>query len=63
MILIIDILKERKASTFDDISEMINIPRRTLVRYIEQLKKDKKIKRKGGRKNGHWVTSFLTFAV
>ena len=54
MLLIIEILKERKASTIDDISQMLNIPRRTLVRSIEQLKKDNKIVRKGGRKNGHW---------
>ena len=39
MLLIIGILKERKAITIDDISEMLNIPRRTVVRYIEQLKK------------------------
>ena len=54
MLLIICILKERKAITIDDISEMLNIPRRTVVRYIEQLKKNNKIVRKGGRKGGHW---------
>ena len=54
MLLITEILKESKTSTIDDISQLLNIPRRTIVRYIEQLKKDNKIVRKGGRKSGHW---------
>ncbi len=54
MLLIKEVLKERKVGTIDDISEMLNIPRRTLVRYIEQMKKDNIIVRRGGRKSGHW---------
>ena len=54
MVLIIEILNERRNSTIDDISELLNIPRRTVVRYFEKLKKDNRIKRTGGRKDGYW---------
>jgi ATP-dependent DNA helicase RecG len=51
---IIVILKKNKTSTIDDLSKILNIPRRTVLRDIEQLKKDNIIKRKGSRKEGYW---------
>ncbi len=54
MDLIIDLLKESKHVTIDNISKMLNIPRRTIVRYLEKLKNDNVIQRTGSKKDGYW---------
>ena len=41
--------------TIDELSTKINVDRRTILRKIEQLKKENKLERKGGRKDGKWI--------
>ena len=41
--------------TIDELSTKINVDRRTILRKIELLKKENKLKREGGRKDGKWI--------
>ena len=51
---IIDALRSEPSATMDSLSNTLGIPRRTLVRYMNRLQEDNKIKRVGGRRFGHW---------
>lgn len=51
---IIDALRAEPSATMDTLSNTLGIPRRTLVRYMNRLQEDNKIKRVGGRRYGHW---------
>ena len=51
---IIDALRSEPSATMDNLSNTLGIPRRTLVRYMNRLQEDNKIKRVGGRRYGHW---------
>ena len=51
---IIDALRAEPSATMDTLSNTLVIPRRTLVRYMNRLQEDNKIKRVGGRRYGHW---------
>ena len=51
---IMDALRAEPSATMDNLSNTLGIPRRTLVRYMNRLQEDNKIKRVGGRRYGHW---------
>ena len=51
---IIDALRAEPSATMDNLSNTLGIARRTLVRYMNRLQEDNKIKRVGGRRYGHW---------
>ena len=52
---IMDALRAEPSATMDNLSNTLGIARRTLVRYMNRLQEDNKIKRVGGRRYGHWV--------
>lgn len=51
---IMEALRAEPSATMDNLSNTLGIARRTLVRYMNRLQKDNKIKRVGGRRYGHW---------
>lgn len=51
---IIDIMKKNKDITIKDISEILDIGRDTINEHIAKPKKENKLKRISGRKDGHW---------
>ena len=51
---IMDALRAEPSATMDSLSNTLGIARRTLVRYMNRLQEDNKIKRVGGRRYGHW---------
>ena len=51
---IMDALRAEPSATMDNLSNTLGIARRTLVRYVNRLQEDNKIKRVGGRRYGHW---------
>lgn len=51
---IMDALRAEPSATMDYLSNTLGIARRTLVRYMNRLQEDNKIKRVGGRRYGHW---------
>lgn len=51
---IMDALRSEPSATMDNLSNTLGIARRTLVRYMNRLQEDNKIKRVGGRRYGHW---------
>ena len=54
---IMGVLRSEPSATMDNLSNTLGIPRRTLVRYMNRLQEDNKIKRVGGRRYGHWEIS------
>ena len=51
---IMEALRSEPSATMDNLSNTLGIARRTLVRYMNRLQEDNKIKRVGGRRYGHW---------
>ena len=51
---IMEALRAEPSATMDNLSNTLGIARRTLVRYMNRLQEDNKIKRVGGRRYGHW---------
>ena len=51
---IMEALRSEPSATMDNLSITLGIARRTLVRYMNRLQEDNKIKRVGGRRYGHW---------
>jgi len=51
---IMDALRVEPSATMDNLSSTLGIARRTLIRYMNRLQEDNKIKRVGGRRYGHW---------
>jgi ATP-dependent DNA helicase RecG len=51
---IIDLIKKDNTITIDEIAKSLEINRRTIIRYINKLKADKRIGREEGRKSGYW---------
>ena len=51
---IMDALRSDPWVTMDNLSNKLGIPRTMLVRYMNRLQEDNKIKRVGGRRYGHW---------
>ena len=52
--LIIKIINKNVNITVDEIANKLNVTRRTILRDMENLQKQNKIKRIGGRKTGYW---------
>jgi ATP-dependent DNA helicase RecG len=53
-LIILELLNNNRTITIDEIAEKLNVTRRTILREMEELKTQNKIKRIGGRKTGHW---------
>ncbi len=51
---IIEVLQTEPSVTMDNLSQKLGIARRTLVRYMNKLQEENRIKRVGGRRYGHW---------
>lgn len=51
---IIEAIKEDSSCTIDQISARTEIARRTLIRYMDILRKEGRIERIGGKRYGHW---------
>ena len=47
-------LKAGPFVSYDELSELMGVPRRTIARRIKELADDGKIRRIGAAKNGHW---------
>ena len=54
---ILMILKKSPEATYDEISESLKLPRRTVAREIKALRESGLIKRIGSDKVGHWEVS------
>jgi len=52
---ILSLIKQNPSATSKELSQALNIPFRTIQRYLENLKKENKITRIDGRKNGKWL--------
>jgi ATP-dependent DNA helicase RecG len=53
-VLIIEIIKENNKITTNEIAEKLKVTKRTILRDIEILKKQGKLKRVGNEKTGYW---------
>jgi HTH domain len=51
---IIEAIKEDSSCTIEQISARTEIARRTLIRYMDILRKEGRIERIGGKRYGHW---------
>ena len=51
---ILDELRKKPTITMDQLSVEVNIPRRTLVRYMDILREEGRIERIGSKRYGHW---------
>ena len=51
---IILVIASNKAVTIAEISDILNIPKRTVEREIKNLREIGRITRKGGRRYGYW---------
>jgi len=60
---ILSVIRQNPAITTKALSNQLNIPFRTVQRYLESLKKANKIVRIDGRKNGKWVIMEGKFAL
>jgi len=52
---IIEIIRSKPDITLDQLSAETGIARRTLVRYMSNLKNAGRIERIGGKRYGHWI--------
>lgn len=52
---IFDLMKSKPGITVDEIASHLELTRRTILRGIDNLKKQNKVERIGGRKNGYWA--------
>ena len=51
---VIEFIKSNNKISTKEISEILNISKRTILRDIEKLKKQNRLKRVGSEKGGHW---------
>jgi len=51
---IIEEIRSKPDITLDQLSEVVGVARRTLVRYMSVLKETNRIERVGGKRYGHW---------
>ena len=51
---IVSVIEKEPSVTMDQLSERLSVARRTLVRYMNILQENKRIKRVGGKRFGHW---------
>ena len=52
---IIEIIRSKPDITLDQLSAEAGIAKRTLVRYMSNLKNAGRIERIGGKRYGHWI--------
>jgi predicted HTH transcriptional regulator len=52
---LLDILKNNKEFTFDELGQYLGIKSRSVEYYINKLKRMNLLRREGARKNGKWV--------
>ena len=52
--IIVDILRKNREATFDEISKLMGVSRKTIMRNIKFLKDNGFLERIGGRKEGYW---------
>jgi len=46
---------DNPAITYDGLSTLLSMPRRTVSREMKKMQEDGKIEREGARKNGRWI--------
>lgn len=51
---ILGVIEKEPSVTMDQLSERLGVARRTLVRYMNILQENNRIKRVGGKRFGHW---------
>ena len=51
---IVSAIKKEPSVTMDQLSERLSVARRTLVRYMNILQENKRIKRVGSKRFGRW---------
>ena len=51
---IVSVIEKEPSVTMDQLSEKLSVARRTLVRYMNILQENNRIKRVGGKRFGHW---------
>ena len=51
---IVRVIEKEPSATLDQLSQRLSVARRTLVRYMNVLQENKRIKRVGGKRFGHW---------
>ncbi len=56
---IILLLEQNPQMTFPELTKELNVTKRTIERHINKLKKENKITREGGRKEGKWLVMNL----
>ena len=52
--IIVDILRKNREATFDELSKLMGVSRKTIMRNIKFLKDNGFLERIGGRKEGYW---------
>jgi ATP-dependent DNA helicase RecG len=53
--IILNLIANKPDITSDEIAHILNLTRRTILRDIGELKKENRIKRIEGRKDGYWA--------
>ena len=53
-------MKDNKNITIKELTSILNISRDTINEHISKLKKENKLDRKGGRKDGYWDVKIKT---
>jgi ATP-dependent DNA helicase RecG len=51
---LLEALSDNPATTYEILSALLDMPRRTVSRRIDKLRKSGKIEREGAKKNGRW---------
>ena len=52
---LLNAISDNPAITFDGLSMLLNMPRRTISREMKKLQENGRIEREGARKNGQWI--------
>jgi ATP-dependent DNA helicase RecG len=55
---ILTLIKENNFISTVQMATILSVSKRTILRDIEKLKKENKIKREGNEKTGHWILNF-----
>ena len=56
---IVSVLEESPSTTLDQLAKRLNVARRSLVRYMNILQHNNRIRRVGGKRFGHWEVLVL----
>ena len=52
---LLEAISNNPAVTYDELTEILSIPRRTVSREMKKLQENGKIEREGAKKNGRWI--------